>query len=148
MIKFSLICHQNHEFESWFQDNEAFEELNSRGAVECPHCGSTQVNKAIMSPFVAARTRMDKSQGEGASAQIALADQHQHMRQQIRALHEHVTQNAENVGAAFAEEARKQHFGEAEPKAIYGKASMDDVSDLLDEGIAVFPLPNVPDEMN
>ena len=148
MIKFSLICHQNHEFDSWFQDSEAFERLNQTGAVQCPHCASTQVSKAIMAPFVAAKTRIDKSQGEGKSAQIALADQQQQIRQHIRALHDHVTQNAQDVGASFPEEARKQYFGEAEPKAIYGKASMDDVSELLEEGIPVFPLPDVPDEMN
>lgn len=148
MIKFSLICDRAHEFDSWFQDSEAFEHLSRRNAVECPHCGSTQISKAIMSPFVAARTRIDKSQGEGAALQLALADQHEQMRQHMRALHEHVTKNAEDVGTAFAEEARKQHFGEAEPKSIYGKASMADVSELLDEGIPVFPLPDLPDEMN
>jgi|APCry1669189241_1035207.scaffolds.fasta_scaffold98386_2 hypothetical protein len=148
MIKFSLICDRAHEFESWFQDSDAFEHLKDHGAVECPQCNSSHVSKAVMSPFVAARTRLDKSQGEGSSAHLALADQQQQIRQQMRALHEHVTKNAENVGEAFTEEARKQHFGETEPRAIYGKASMDDVSEMLEEGIPVFPLPDVADEMN
>eukprot|EP01037_Dinobryon_pediforme_P016865 gene16865-17051_t len=148
MIRFSLVCHQSHEFDSWFQDSDAFERLAQSRAVQCPHCASTQVSKAIMAPFVAAKTRIDKSQGEGTSAQIALADQQLQIRQRIRALHDHVTQNAQDVGTSFPEEARKQHFGEVEPRAIYGKASMDDVSVLLEEGIAVFPLPDVPDEMN
>ncbi len=46
MIKFSLICGQDHEFDGWFRDNAAFEEQVSAGDLPCPVCGSVDVAKA------------------------------------------------------------------------------------------------------
>ena len=148
MIKFTLTCDRNHEFESWFQNSETFDHQAAKGLVECPQCHSVKVSKAIMAPFVAVKTRIDKSHGEGAAREIALASEQMEIRAKIRALHEHVTKNAEDVGEKFPEEVRKQHFGESEEKPIYGKASAEDVSELLEEGIPVFPLPDLPEELN
>ena len=54
----------------------------------------------------------------------------------------------EDVGARFAEEARKIHFGESDPRGIYGKATQDEVSGLLEDGVAVMPLPDLPEDLN
>jgi hypothetical protein len=48
-----------------------------------------------------------------------------------------VVRNTENVGDAFAEEARKMHYREAPERAIRGVASADQVAELADEGIDV-----------
>ena len=48
---------------------------------------------------------------------------------------------SEDVGARFAEEARRLHYGEASQRAIRGQASLEETAQLLDEGIAVVPLP-------
>jgi hypothetical protein len=58
----------------------------------------------------------------------------------------HVMANTEDVGQNFAEEARKMHYGEAEERNIRGQASVEETNDLLEEGIAVLPLP-VPDAL-
>ena len=42
---------------------------------------------------------------------------------------------------AFADEARKIHYGESEKRGIYGAASHDDAQDLLDEGVPFSLLP-------
>ena len=54
---------------------------------------------------------------------------------------QHVMANTEDVGKQFAEEARKIHYGESQERAIRGQASADETEALLEEGIAVLPLP-------
>ena len=62
----------------------------------------------------------------------------------MRKLKAHVEANFENVGRRFADEARKIHYEETEPRGIYGEASPDEVQSLEEEGIAIAPLPNLP----
>ena len=45
------------------------------------------------------------------------------------------------VGKTFAEDARAMHYGEKEAAVIHGEATIEEARDLLDEGIAVAPLP-------
>lgn len=56
--------------------------------------------------------------------------------------------NSEDVGEKFPEEARKIHYGEADARGIIGQASIDEVHELIDEGIDIAPLPNLPDDTN
>jgi hypothetical protein len=56
----------------------------------------------------------------------------------------HVVSNTEDVGDNFPEEARKMHYGEAEHRNIRGHATPEETEELIDEGIAVVPLP-LPD---
>jgi hypothetical protein len=63
---------------------------------------------------------------------------------QMRALKKQVESSFDNVGNAFAETARRIHYGDEEDRGIYGNASKEDVEDLIDEGITVFPLPELP----
>ncbi|TGV74969.1 DUF1178 family protein, partial [Mesorhizobium sp. M00.F.Ca.ET.149.01.1.1] len=50
MIRFSLICEHEHEFEAWFRSNDDFDTQKKRGFVDCPSCGSHKVEKALMAP--------------------------------------------------------------------------------------------------
>jgi hypothetical protein len=56
----------------------------------------------------------------------------------------HVVANTEDVGSSFPEEARKMHYGETEARNIRGHATPEETEELIDEGIAVMPLP-LPD---
>ncbi len=76
------------------------------------------------------------------------SEQAQKLRAMIRELHAHVAANTEDVGARFAEEARKIHAGEADDRAIRGRASLEEAIELHEEGIGVLPLPPLPDERN
>jgi len=62
----------------------------------------------------------------------------------MRQLKAHVEANFEHVGERFAEEARKIHYEETEPRGIYGEATRDEVESLEDEGIGILPLPDLP----
>ena len=55
MIHYDLKCGQDHAFDGWFKDSAAFERLAKRGLVECPECGDTKVQRALMRPAVAKR---------------------------------------------------------------------------------------------
>jgi hypothetical protein len=66
----------------------------------------------------------------------------------MREVRKHVAENAEYVGDKFAEEARKIHYEESEHRGIYGEATSDDAKALIEEGIAVHPLPRLPEDAN
>lgn len=62
----------------------------------------------------------------------------------VNSLRDHVTDNFEDVGTEFADEARKIHYGEADERGIYGEATDDEVLELDEEGVEFFRLPNTP----
>ncbi|MNU03466.1 hypothetical protein D3C72_2475060 [compost metagenome] len=66
----------------------------------------------------------------------------------IRELVKAVRENAEDVGDRFPEEARKIHYGEADERGLIGQATVEEAVALLEEGIAIAPLPVLPDEVN
>ena len=141
MIHYSLVCDQDHKFDGWFHNVEAYEEQLRRGIVTCPVCTSPKVGKALMAPSVT-RTRSER---------MALSTGHpqqQQLREALLALRRKVTSEADYVGDRFAEEARKIHFKEADPRGIYGEATRDEVAGLIDDGIEFLPLPSLPDEQN
>lgn len=137
MIKFTLRCEGGHEFEGWFRDNASFDEQAGKGVLTCPVCGDAGVTKSIMAPSV--RT--------SEHAQAARAEQQAKMAvfmQQLRAAHEHVEKNFENVGERFAEEARAIHHGDKEKRDIFGQATSEEARELHDEGVSFALLPPLP----
>src|SRR6266849_3201248 len=48
-----------------------------------------------------------------------------------------VEANCDYVGERFTEEARRIHYGESDPRGIYGEASVEDAKGLAEEGIEV-----------
>lgn len=156
MIRYALGCDQGHEFEGWFGNSAAFDEQLADGLVICPVCGSEKVNKLIMAPGVARTDRGDAPASGSpatpddstASPMALMNDKARELRGMIRALREHVAQNAENVGPRFAEEARKIHEGDAQARSIYGEATKEEARKLVEDGIPALPLPVLPDERN
>ena len=140
MITYSLACDNQHKFDAWFRSAEAYDEQHGRGIVTCPVCGSLKVDKALMAP--ALRMTSDKlSLSTGHPMQSEIRDF-------LRAMRKKVTSEADYVGDKFAEEARKIHFKESDPRGIYGEATRDEVAELLDEGVDFLPLPQLPEEAN
>jgi hypothetical protein len=152
MIKYTLICEQQHEFDSWFASSAAYDKQAKRGLVSCPSCGSSKVEKAIMAPRLSGTRKGKKRDTEApasAPAPVAmLSPQEQELRSKLKELREHITKNADYVGKKFPEEARKMHYGEIEHRSIYGEASLEAAKELHDEGIELHPLPVLPDDSN
>ncbi len=137
MIRFGLVCRQGHEFEGWFRNGESFESQAQSGDLSCPTCGDSSVQKAVMAPAVA-RSRAEVLPPD--PRRLAMAQ----MMQMARKVQEHVEKNFDNVGERFPEEARKIHYGDAEHRDIYGKASNDEAQALREEGISISQLPVLP----
>ena len=57
MIRYSLRCERGHAFESWFQSSSAYDSQHKRGLVACPICESAKVDKAIMAPRIARKSK-------------------------------------------------------------------------------------------
>lgn len=57
-----------------------------------------------------------------------------------------LVRNTENVGARFAQEARRIHEGEADERPIRGTATPQERAELADDGIDVVSLPAFLDD--
>ena len=160
MIRYNLICDKRHEFESWFANSAAYDKQAKRSLIDCPLCGSTKVEKAIMAPRLA---RKDKgapimapteeiaaapTPAETPTPVAMISPQEREFRAKLKELRDHLTANADNVGKKFPEEARKMHYGEVEHRSIYGEASPQDAKELHEEGIEFHSLPVLPEERN
>jgi hypothetical protein len=145
MIRYDLVCDRRHEFESWFRDSAMCDEQLSTGALACPVCSSTRVEKQLMAPAV--RTR--KAAG-GAKQRVAtLGDERQKLvLEAMRHLRRKVEESAEYVGERFPEEARRIHYEEAAARGIYGEATLEEAKALVEEGIEAHPLPWLPEDGN
>jgi len=141
VIRFSLHCEKDHEFEGWFSSSADYDGQCDRGLVECPVCGSRQISKALMAPAVSVSR-------ETASRPLAMDPEKRDMMRKLRGMVQAVRQNSEDVGDRFADEARKIHHGETDARAIIGKASSEDAKSLIEEGIEIAPLPEFPDDLS
>lgn len=141
MITYALVCANDHKFDAWFRNAQAYEDQHKRGIVTCPICSSGSVGKALMSPSLsrAGSDRLAVSTGH---------PQQTELREAMMALRNKVTSEADYVGEKFAEEARKIHFKEADPRGIYGEATREEVAGLVEDGIDFMPLPTLPEEHN
>lgn len=134
MIVLNLCCDKQHLFEGWFANADAFADQRSRGLVECPQCGSTHIERRPSAPYVNTST----PRGDAAPPQPPVDPA------QVMAALRLAARSAEDVGEQFPLEARRIHYGEAEARNIRGRASGDDLGELLEEGILVLPVPEEP----
>lgn len=130
MISFNLRCPKDHVFEAWFKDSGTFEKQVKAKALQCPSCGDVKIEKALMSPNIAAR-------GDPGPPPEKLHNALVNFRKMVE-------DNCDYVGPEFPEEARKIHYGEAEHRNIYGEATMEEALDLSEEGVEFGRVPWVP----
>lgn len=137
MIVFELICADRHRFEGWFASADDFEGQKARGMLSCPVCSDCKIEKLLTAKI--GRPEADASAGTQPPAPAA----------PFRKLHEmidYILLNTENVGRDFPSEARRIHRKETRERSIRGIATGEETRDLLEEGIAVMPLPVPPRE--
>jgi hypothetical protein len=147
MIHYQLRCRQSHGFDGWFNDSASFEKQAKHGLIECPECGDTSVERALMAPAVAKRESLPvpvaapQPPAPTEKAAMPVPAQMLAMLQRMRAK---VEKNCDYVGPNFADQARAMHRGEVEAKPIYGETSEEQAESLADEGIEVAKIPWVP----
>jgi hypothetical protein len=131
----NLQCSYGHSFEGWFASEEDFQGQLGRGLVECPLCGDTAVTKMLSAP------RLNLGAAEPKPRQQVMSTPDASLQAEWMKMVRHVMANTEDVGERFAEEARRIHYGETEDRSIRGQASREETEALVEEGIAVLPLP-------
>jgi len=142
MIVFDLICQSaGHRFEGWFASSDAFAEQQERGLVDCPHCGSTAVAKAPMAPAVPKKGNQLPVQAQSAPVASGLPPEALAVMEKLAKIQAEALKQSRWVGEDFAEQSRAIHYGEREAEAIHGQATLEQAKELLEEGVAVMPLP-------
>ena len=133
MIVYSLRCKNGHEFEGWFRDGATYERQAKRGLISCPTCGDSTVEKAPMAPRLARSAPRENPPPSP-----------EQLRRMLQQLRRHVETTCDYVGDRVAEEARRIHEGDADPRGIYGEASDEESRALAEDGIEVARLPWIP----
>jgi len=162
MIRYTLKCQNDHSFDSWFKSADGFDVLTAAGQVSCPVCDSTHVTKALMAPPVSTARKDGSDQGTSAPvtspdpAPLPVTHDGPHdtptplsapasdVERAIAAMRKHVESTSDYVGLEFTKQARAMHDGDTPARAIYGEANLADAKALIEDGIAVMPLPFTP----
>jgi len=130
----NLRCANGHGFEGWFASDEDFMSQNGRGIVECPMCADKVITRMPSAP------RLNLSGAREVAEPVAKpqpADLQAAYLQMVR----HLVDNTEDVGARFAESARRIHYGEEPQRGIRGQATAEERESLREEGIETMSLP-------
>jgi hypothetical protein len=137
MIVFELICADRHRFEGWFASAHDFDNQKARGLLACPVCSDSSIEKLLTA-------KIGKVEAPERENEALPVPAHAARPRNMGELIDFILLNTENVGERFAAEARRIHRKEAPLRSIRGVASREDTEELLEEGIAVMPLPVPP----
>ena len=131
MIKYNLICKCGESFESWFLNSSKFDYLSKKKLIKCIYCGSSSIKKSVMAPNLSSksnkifkRTKLERN-----------------IKKQLLDVRKYIEKNCKNVGENFTREARSIHYDKKTSQGIYGKATPEETSELLEEGIEVATIP-------
>lgn len=154
MIVYDLECRSgSHRFEGWFKSSDDFLHQQEKGLVTCPFCASTDVAKAVQAPRVARKGNQlpEPRQARESSMPVpsaatpvinaSLPPQAVEMMHKLAQIQAEAIRASRYVGDSFAEDARAMHYGEREVETIHGQTTLHEAQELLEEGIAVMPLP-------
>ena len=131
MIKYNLICKCGESFESWFLSSSGFDSLCRKKLIKCIYCGSLSVKKSVMAPNLPSKsnkifkkTKLEKN-----------------IKEQLLNCRKYIEKNYKNVGENFTQEARSIHYDKKTSQGIYGKATPEETTELLEEGIEIATIP-------
>ena len=131
MIKYNLKCKCGETFESWFLSSYEFDSLNKKKLIKCIYCESSVIKKSVMAPNLTSKSNK-------ISKKMKLE---RNIKKQLWNFRKYIEKNCKNVGENFTKEARNIHYDKKTSKGIYGKATAEEASELLEEGIEVATIP-------
>jgi hypothetical protein len=142
MIVYDLICSHEHRFEGWFASADDFARQREDALIRCPLCDDAHVERLPSAQVRTGRATPPsgpRSELKSETATITTVAGDAETLKLIRRL----IANTENVGRAFAEEARKIHYEEVPARGIRGQATPEEAESLRDEGIDFLSLPGI-----
>ena len=131
MIKYNLKCKCGKVFESWFSSSMEYESLKRKKLINCIYCNSSSVEKSVMAPNL--YTKSNKK--------LKTNKLEKKIKKQLLDFRRYIEKNCKNVGDNFSQEARSLHYDKKKSQGIYGKATPEETSELLEEGIEVATIP-------
>ena len=142
MIRYRLSCEEcNALFDSWFASSKEYEKLKKLKHLNCYNCNSFKVKKTLMSPNVL--SSKDKIVTTSKDKKFFK------MKSKIKKYQKFIKENFNYVGDNFAYEARAIHYNkDKKSKGIYGNSSLEEISELKDEGIETDIIPWFNDNEN
>ena len=142
MIKYNLICKKcNKSFDSWFASSKEYEKLKKLKHINCLNCNSLEVNKNLMSPSIV-NSKNEKNEKIN-------TEKYSKIKKIIKKYQKFIQNNFEYVGENFTYEARSIHYkNKKKSKGIYGKASLEDIEELNEEGIQTDIVPWINEKDN
>ena len=142
MIRYKLTCKNcDNSFDSWFSSSKEYDKLKKIKHLNCHNCGSIKVEKTLMAPNV-----MNSKDNNITTAKDKKSIK---IKNKIKEYQKFIKNNFDYVGDDFAYEARSLHYDDKKKsKGIYGKASIDEISELKDEGIETDVIPWFHNEEN
>ncbi len=131
MIKYNLVCNCGKTFESWFSSSTEFDSLIKKNFIKCIYCNSVKIQKTLMAPRLVSKSNkvLKKEKIE------------KNIKKQLLDFRRYVEKNCKYVGEKFTQEARSIHYDKKTSQGIYGKATPEETSELLEEGIEVATIP-------
>ncbi|MCP4134521.1 MAG: DUF1178 family protein [bacterium] len=133
MISYDLECKNSHRFEGVFKDHRSFKDQLEKKMVSCPICNNQEI-KQLFTGCSMQKKSTACSHSPGAPQTFSEA---------MHIIDHYVKENFENVGKEFADKARAIHYGAEEERNIYGESTVEEISELNEEGISILPLPDV-----
>ena len=134
MIKYNLICDNEHEFESWFSDSLKFEKLKKKKLLECIYCSSKRIEKSIMSPMISNSNNLDFPNNE--FEKVFLKE-----KKRLVQIRKYIEKNYEYVGKNFSKKVREIYYDKKNKKTIYGTTTLKEREELAEEGIDLLSIP-------
>ena len=141
MVIYDLRCDSGHQFEGWFKNRQDYESQVDTHLLACPYCESHSVQRIPTASYVNTISRQKAGKEIQGTAKPMANDDPLNL---LRKLHQYIDQNFDDVGSRFPEEALKIHYGEIEERNIRGHASVNEIKELHEAGVAVTPLPPKP----
>ena len=138
MIKYNLTCECGETFESWFLNSSEFDSLCKKKLIKCISCESTDVKKSVMAPNLPSKSNKTSKKNNF----------EKNVKKQLLDFRKYIEKNCRNVGENFTREARSIHYDKKTSEGIYGKATPEEASELIEEGIDVVTIPWVDKSEN
>ena len=144
MIKYKLTCKEcKKSFDSWFSSSKEFERLKKMKLLNCNFCDSLRVEKSLMAPNIINNIK------ENSKSKNYENEKFKKFKKEIRKYQNFIKNNLEYVGENFTFEARSIHYNsKKKTKGIYGKATMEQLKELQEEGIETQSIPWIEGKEN
>lgn len=138
---YNLRCSSEHAFEGWFASEPDFLSQQQSRTLRCPMCDSDQVRRVLSAPYIASTQSLAGREQADTGPRPAAMPTPEQLQALFIDMARRVAAQTEDVGARFAEEARRIHYEEVPARGIRGVTTGEEARALADEGIQVMPLP-------